>query len=87
MSQNHSPEPWMIVNDNYPTLINANEKCLFTIALGGVYGDDYIANINRIIQCVNACEGMSDPTIEIKELCREIEELHSEIKQLKCQQK
>jgi len=39
--------------------------------------EEILANLQRIVQCVNACAGMSDPEKEIAELKQRIKELES----------
>ena len=79
----HTPEPWALfeVGDGRPHLCPASESdkmSILTIAeedgvtFACVYKD---SDARRIVTCVNACAGMSDPAVEIAELKRQRDEL------------
>ena len=78
-----TPEPWALfeVGDGRPHLCPASESdkmSILTIAeedgvtFACVYKD---SDARRIVTCVNACAGMTDPAAEIAELKRQRDEL------------
>ena len=85
MMSKHTPEPWALfeVGDGRPHLCPASDSdkmSILTIAeedgvtFACVYKD---SDANRIVTCVNACAGMTDPAAEIAELKRQRDELLS----------
>ena len=71
----HTPGPW-IVGGRYNSKILCNDGETVIADLwaipreGGV--DEGKANARRIVACVNACEGMEDPSSEIDSLRKDI---------------
>lgn len=66
----HTPEPWA----------HAPEGMIVSLAPDTQPEDAVVANIkpkdaSRIVTCVNACAGMTDPEAEIAELKRQRDEL------------
>jgi len=68
----HTPEPWTIVRSRGYLYdgIGKNNDC-------AVFEEARESDALRIVQCVNACAGMSDPEKEITELRQRIKELES----------
>ena len=78
----HTPEPWLIGDrDELSTNFYSDD------ATGSIIGGcpayplalrslaDRQSNARRIVNCVNACAGMTDPAAEIAELKRQRDEL------------
>ena len=70
----HTPAPW--IQDATP----AHAPCSFIIRSKSAHCDAWVpvrmndsANSKRIVQCVNACEGMADPAVEIAALRAKLE--------------
>lgn len=69
-SRTHTPEPWHHSADlphHGCRLIHAADGYLVADAgrITKRTGDEMISNARRIVACVNACEGMTDPAVEI----------------------
>lgn len=75
----HTPEPWEIVGKFSDKIYHAPSD---TVVAQSWYpgassispADTMIANARRIVACVNACAGMSDPAAEIAALRAERDE-------------
>ena len=75
MNTQHTPEPWENPQsaefsgflDQYYCIIRAQENRLWQKILGRT-AEEANANAKRIVACVNACKGMTDPEKQIREL-------------------
>lgn len=84
MTSQHSPAPWVaksfqgrVPDFLMSSAVNADGE--FVLAVGAPDRKTTTANLERIIACVNACEGM--PTAElpkIREFIKRYLELHHE---------
>ena len=75
---NHTPEPWYWhENDSYCEINSERDGQIGDSCASSCLGDIDLgrANARRIVACVNACEGMEDPSAEIAELKRQRDEL------------
>lgn len=78
----HTPEPW-VADDRHDIETNFYSDDATGSIIGGCQEytfahrdiEERRANARRIVSCVNACAGMSDPTAEIAELKRQRDEL------------
>lgn len=72
----HTPGPWGVVPGHSVLDIVAGGGAIATTT-GGVYWEPYSgvqeANARRIVDCVNACEGIADPSV-VPELVAALEE-------------
>ena len=71
----HTPGPWSVVCDTPPLARVATPTGKFSIDCTGS-GSTHAqscANAERIVACVNACEGMVAPATEIQALREELE--------------
>lgn len=63
MSQNlkHSPEPWTVIGrvENPPVMIRDANGDVFTISVGGVHSEKALSIIYRMVECLNACQGIN----------------------------
>lgn len=62
----HTPGPWEIVDEETSLRIDCDEACgLANIPIaseGGAFSRDrQVANARRIVECVNACDGIENP--------------------------
>lgn len=65
----HTPEPW---GDSQLRLCFVEfEKLGITVSIPQYADEEAKANSRRILSCVNACAGMTDPAAEITELKRQ----------------
>lgn len=75
----HSKEPWDIGDIFYGKIvIISNKDKKETASVHLTYKDfeeTEMANAKRIVDCVNACEGMENPVEEIAELKKKLKEL------------
>lgn len=61
----HTPGPWVINPDN-PTFISSADNTADICEIEGwplEYAAEEDANRARIVACVNACEGIADPSV------------------------
>jgi hypothetical protein len=89
MRHDWTPEPWYVVEFDWPSgepvdYLHIGVGCFVDIALvraGGILAggspEEGRANAARIITCVNACAGMSDPAKEIRAMREEIAQLRA----------
>lgn len=76
MSERHTPEPWscesghVIAEQTEGNILIAN--CNASYVLNQLQKE---ANAERIVACVNACQGMVDPDSEIQDLKQTQDEL------------
>ena len=76
----HTPEPWKLWGDKEAVVMDCplHSKHGFIAVMAcneDVSAKTSSANAKRIVTCVNACAGMSDPAAEIAELKRQRDEL------------
>ena len=65
----HTPEPWRFISDRiYRTTPAEHIYIAETQPAGRGNATEMISNARRIVACVNACEGMTDPAKEIAAL-------------------
>ena len=65
----HTPEPWHFISDRiYRTTPAEHIYIAETQPTGRGNATEMISNARRIVECVNACEGMTDPAKEIAAL-------------------
>ena len=65
----HTPEPWHFISDRiYRTTPAEHIYIAETQPTGRGNATEMISNARRIIACVNACAGMTDPAVEIAAL-------------------
>ena len=72
----HTPEPWKLWGDKEAVVMDCplHSKHGFIAVMAcneDVSAKTSSANAKRIVTCVNACAGMSDPAAEIAELKRQ----------------
>ena len=83
MNTQHTPEPWQL---NFPgeswTVIGANgEEAFDDGSAGGEYAPGCTPETrDRIVSCVNACQGLDDPAAALK-AAREVERCLRQIMQ------
>jgi hypothetical protein len=68
----HTPTPW---KRNSSIIIDSKGECIAILHDGCTDFDNAIFDANRIVACVNACEGMEDPAKEIQTLRDRVKEL------------
>lgn len=81
----HTPEPWLddraTHDDPYQNIkiLGDENRGICWLWIDDAPVDDWNteqrANANRIVTCINACAGMTDPAAEIAELKRQRDEL------------
>ena len=72
----HTPEPWHFISDRiYRTTPAEHIYIAETQPTGRGNATEMISNARRIIACVNACAGMTDPAVEIAALRAALEPL------------
>ena len=60
METKHTPGPWSV---GYFCDIRANDGYHSLATVSSHYGLPGGANARRIVECVNACEGLADPSV------------------------
>lgn len=84
MTQQHSPEPWKICEDG----IEDSQGCLIDghVETNGIIETEFedttlkLTDSERVVACVNACQGISNEDLElgfVKELEERIESLEN----------
>lgn len=58
----HTPGPWTVRVDSYGVKIHKVNGQSVTIARTYAASSDSVANAHRIVECVNGCEGITDPS-------------------------
>lgn len=62
MSQSHAPEPWFMGSSDVTVIRpDGRPRRLFSLTDDGWLGNEDQANGTRLVACVNACHGVSDP--------------------------
>lgn len=84
MTTNHTPEPWTMnkvdegqTDNGYKEHINVCQASTNTplakVEHSGLDWEEYEANAQRIIECVNACKGIEHPSKDIPQMIEVIE--------------
>lgn len=80
----HTPTPWVVSGEITNTTsnidIDSGDKTIARIAAYEFYNcsiEETNANAQRIVACVNACEGMKNPVEHIEQLRGLYEDLHA----------
>ena len=74
----HSPEPWAILPQRADMIKSDKDGSHVLECVGHITHERTQANALRIIQCVNACEGMENPAFDIAFAITEREEWRRE---------
>lgn len=69
----HTPTPWILSISKDVIRDSDNRNAVAVLHDGSTSYDNCVADAERIVACVNACEGMEDPAKEIKQLIFELD--------------
>lgn len=79
----HTAEPWhrnVSPATRYPTIFSGRNTHVCRVVVDNLPADQVEANCARIVACVNACAGMTDPAAGIAHLRERIEALERVIR-------
>ena len=76
--QKHTPEPWIVNDTSVGITIFSGKQNLYLMYMSATRADrDNSANANRVVECVNAMEGIENPTELMESVRKLIEEVHN----------
>lgn len=88
MSTAHTREPWFLeldsVNGGLVVVREAREICRISESIDHKTAIEDACNATRIVDCVNACEGMATPADDIAILLKAIEACEQSLAQTEC---
>jgi hypothetical protein len=76
--EKHTPEPWIVNDTSVGITISSGKQNLYLMYMSATRTDrDNSANANRVVECVNAMEGIENPAEFMESVRKLVEEVHN----------